>query len=484
MAADGGEHVKPEPSPLRRLVGWLHRPEDPSGLAVFRMLWGGLMAWEAYRYLAAGWVSTYYIKPDFTFKYMGFEWVEPLPGAGMYIVHYAMIFAGIAIAIGLYYRVAATLFFVAHTYTFLLEAANYLNHAYLISVLAFMLIFVPANRALSIDAWRNKDLARSQIPKWPRATLLAQLTVVYIYGGVAKLNSDWLVYHQPVRKWMDGSAEKAPYFKDFIASEFFTQFVCYGGVLFDLTIAPLLLWRRTRLIVLPGVIGFHLTNDYLFSIGVFPWLMIAATTLFFEPDWPRRLPKIGARIGAFVDAGGPWVAPALRLQWRTLNVLAVWFVVQILLPLRHLVYPGDVAWNEDGHYLSWRMKLRSKNGSVKMRVVDRESGRTWLVEPTEYLSKRQARKLTGKPDLIRQFAHYLVDIYREEEGIEVDVYAEAWCTLNYRAKQRFIDPEQELGHLPASLGPYDWVLPFVWSEPPHPGNEAGPQTPGQDRGGD
>ena len=81
MAADGGEHVKPEPSPLRRLVGWLHRPEDPCGLAVFRMLWGGLMAWEAYRYLAAGWVSAYYIKPDFTFKYMGFEWVEPLPGA-------------------------------------------------------------------------------------------------------------------------------------------------------------------------------------------------------------------------------------------------------------------------------------------------------------------------------------------------------------------------------------------------------------------
>ena len=30
-------------------------------------------------------------------------------------------------------------------------------------------------------------------------------------------------------------------------------------------------------------------NASLFQIGVFPWVMIFLTTIFFAPDWPRRM---------------------------------------------------------------------------------------------------------------------------------------------------------------------------------------------------
>lgn len=310
------------------------------------------------------------------------------------------------------------------------------------------------------------------IPRWGRAFLLAQLTIVYIHGGLAKLNIDWLGYQQPIRVWMKGSAKRVPpMFSELVASEPFTQFVTYGGLLFDLFIGPALLWRKTRPFAVIAAAGFHISNMHMFSIGVFPWFMLAATTLFFEPDWPTRVPGLGkywaralewfVRASARAPVSGPW-------RQRIVGLVVAWLVVQALVPFRHHFYPGDVAWNEDGHLCSWRMKLRSKKGSVKYRVVDKATGRSWIVDPASDLSKRQARKIRGKPELIRQYAHVLVKRYREEEGREVEVYAEAFASLNYRKAQRFIDPKVDLGQIPASYGPYRWVLPFEWTEPPHP----------------
>ncbi len=475
------EEKEPERAPVEsgsiaKLQAWMFSPENSAGLAVYRIFWGGLMAWEAYRYLRSGWVHKYYVAPNYLFSYIGFDWLAPLPGWGMTGVYVLMIVAGIAVSIGLLYRVFSTVFFVCHTYVFLLAASNYLNHAYLIALLAFIMIFLPANRTLSVDAALRRGRASSSISRWPRALLLTQLGIVYFYGGIAKINTDWLVYHQPIRKWMQGSSKKVPGFaSEFVASELFTQMVAYGGVMFDLLIAPALLWRRTRPFAVLVAAGFHVSNMQLFSIGVFPWLMLAATTLFLEPDWPRRLPFAGPHVARGLDwfsaRSQPWTASALRIRWTSL-ALGVWLAIQVLVPLRHVLYPGDVAWNEDGHYCAWRMKLRSKKGVVKFRVVDKADGRTWVVDPASDLSKRQARKIRGKPELIRQYANLLVQRYRDEEGIEVDVYVDAFASLNYRKRQRFIDPQYELGHEPPSLAPYRWVLPFEWTEPPHPGQSA------------
>ncbi|MBV1859727.1 MAG: HTTM domain-containing protein [Nannocystaceae bacterium] len=477
-------------------VASLFSPEPAAALAIFRMLWGGLMAWESWRYYIHGWTYRYYVEPTFLFKYPGFEWVEALPGPGITAVSIALVVAGVLISIGLLYRLASALFFVAHTYVFLLGAANYLNHAYLISLLAGLMILVPAHRTLSVDALLRPKIAASVVPAWPRALILVQLGIVYVYGALAKLNVDWIVYHQPIRRWMKGSARrvvKTPWIRqleslqhsifpdgvpvterlhDFVASEQFTVFVAYGGVLFDLLIAPALAWKKTRRLAVVAAVGFHVSNMHLFSIGVFPWLMLAATTLFLSPDWAFRLPKLGARVERVVtwmSSRGPGVRAMPKRAGMWAQLWVAYLLVQLLIPLRHHLYPGDVAWTEEGHVCSWRMKLRSKRGSVRFRVVDIVTHDTWTVDPATELTKRQARKIRGKPELIRQYANHLVDRYREDEGKTVNVYVDAMTALNYREPQPFIDPDFELGHEPASLGPYGWVLPMTWSLPPHPG---------------
>lgn len=482
-----------------RLVAWLFSSESSAALAIYRILWGGLMAWESWRYYTNGWLYRYYVEPTFLFKYPGFEWVEALSGPGIGVVSIAMIVAGVLVSVGLLYRLASAVFFVAHTYEFLLGAANYLNHGYLITLLAGLMILVPAHRTLSLDALIRPKLASSVVPVWPRALILIQLGIVYVYGAVAKFNLDWMLYHQPIRRWMKGSANrvaKTPWIRsvdslqhsvfpdavplterlhDFIASEGFTVFIAYGGVLFDLLIAPALAWKKTRRFAVIGAVGFHVSNMHLFSIGVFPWLMIAATTLFLDPDWAFHLPKLGARVERAVTwmsarGSGVRAIPRYARLWAWLWV--AYLVVQVLVPLRHHLYPGDVAWTEEGHVCSWRMKLRSKRGSVQFRVVDVVTQETWTVNPATELTKRQAKKIRGKPELIRQYANHLVERYRQDEGKIVNVYVDAMTALNYRKTQRFIDPEYELGHEPASLGPYRWILPMKWSEPPHPGAEA------------
>ena len=479
-----------------RLQAWLFSPEAATGLAVYRIFWGALMAWESWRYLTYGWVHKYYVEPTFLFKYLGFEWVQPLGATGMTAVSVAMIVAGVMISLGLAYRVASVVFFVAHTYEFLLGAANYLNHAYLISLLAGLMILVPAHRTLSLDAVLRPSVASRWVPVWPRALIRIQLGIVYVYGAIAKLNSDWLVYHQPVRRWMQNSADrvvKTPWLRsleharawlfeggvpltdrvhDLVASEGFTVFIAYGGVAFDLLIAPALVWKKTRPFAVLAAFAFHISNMHLFSIGVFPWLMLAATTLYLEPDWPMRVPKLGRHVAGLVawSAGrGGRESTAVRRPALWSSVWVAWLVVQVLLPLRHHLYPTDVAWTEEGHYCAWRMKLRSKKGTVRYRLVDTASGETWTVDPAEELTKRQARKIRGKPELIRQYAGHLVTRYREQEGRVVNVYVDAFTSLNYREPQRFIDPEHELGHEPGSWGTYPWVLPMEWTEPPHPG---------------
>lgn len=105
------------------------------------------------------------------------------------------------IATGFLYRVSVVLFFLAFTYSFLLDQALYLNHLYLVCLFSFLLIFMPANRALSIDSWLRPRIRSQTTPAWTMWLLRLQIGVVYFYGGVAKISPDWLRC-EPMRSWM------------------------------------------------------------------------------------------------------------------------------------------------------------------------------------------------------------------------------------------------------------------------------------------
>ena len=121
-------------------------------LIIFRIIFGALLLFGSVRFVAKGWIQTLYIDPEYFFGYYGFEWVKPLPGEWMYLPFALMIFAAFCILIGFKYKWAATTNFLCFTYVELLDKSNYLNHYYFVSLMTFLMIWVPANRQFSIDA--------------------------------------------------------------------------------------------------------------------------------------------------------------------------------------------------------------------------------------------------------------------------------------------------------------------------------------------
>ncbi len=373
----------------------LFAPVDAASLGVFRIAFGAIMLWEVFRYVEFGWIARYYIDPAYNFPYIGFSWVKPWPGNGMYW-HFAVLgLLSLMVSLGVWYRVTSILVFFSFTYIFLLEKAHYLNHFYFISLLSFILIFVPAHRAFALPIGRTKkrSASPSTVPTWALWLLRAQLSIVYFYGGLAKINGDWL-RGEPMRTWL-ADETNFPMIGRWFTDEWMVYAFSYGGLLFDLTIAPLVLWSRTRPYAFVAAIFFHLTNNELFQIGIFPWMALAATVLFFPLSLPRRVfggtkPRVIKRRRRIrQDADAVPVAIALRPGQRAIVALLVLFLaVQVLVPLRHYLYPGNVAWTEEGHRFSWRMKLRSKGGWVALFMTDPATGTTTQIDPNQYLTAR------------------------------------------------------------------------------------------------
>ena len=245
--------------------------------------------------------------------------------------------------------------------------------------------------------------------------------------------------------------------------------VSYGGLLFDLLVVPFLFWRRTRVPAYLAALAFHLTNWYLFNIGIFPWFMIAATLLYFPPDWPRTLVRrvwdplrdrtqgTHSRLAAVT---GRAMGRPNRIERGVVALLTLHLAVQLVFPLRHHLYPGDVAWNEEGHRFSWRMKLRSKSHDLTLFVTDPTTGMTWRVDPRMYLQRWQEGPVAGHPDMIIQLAHHAAGDFRRRGYPNVEVRARALTSLNSRRKQDLIDPTVDLATRHRSVWPADWILPL------------------------
>ena len=287
------------------------------------------------------------------------------------------------------------------------------------------------------------------MPAWVLYLLRLQVTVVYLYGGVAKLNADWLG-GWPLRDWLAGRGQYAllgPLFQQ----GWFAVGMAWGGMLYDLTIVPLLSWRRTRTCAVLWSLAFHSLNKLWFSIGVFPVLALTLTTLFFSPAWPRRWLRW--------ERSDPPLTPPPRVCPVLVGAILVCFALwQLLFPLRHYLYPGDVTWTEEGHKYSWRMKLRDKDGWVRFRIVDRRSGHGLEVNLSQWLSLDQQDEMSGRPRLILQGAHLIRD-FGPVPPDQVAVFVDSCVALNQRPCQPLVDPHVDLARVQYGIRPAPWILP-------------------------
>lgn len=143
-----------------------------------------------------------------------------------------------------------------------------------------MLCFLPANKYASLDVKFGLTKYASHIPNWFILIIQLQIGLVYFFAGIAKINSDWLLHAQPLKTWLK-SRDYLPHIGFLFDYKITPYLFCWFGMLFDLTIFFFLMNKKTRVFAYIAVVIFHLLTGYLFQIGVFPYVMIVATWIFF-----------------------------------------------------------------------------------------------------------------------------------------------------------------------------------------------------------
>jgi hypothetical protein len=454
---------------LKTLQQKLLEPRDAASLAVFRFLFGAILSLSAVRFLWNGWVERFYVRPTFFFKYWGFEWVEVLPEPWMTVAFVAMAVLAAFVAVGFLYRVSIVALFVVFTYVELIDVTNYLNHYYLVSLLAFLMCFLPLHRAYSVDARLRPDRLIPIVPAWMLYLMRFQIGVVYFYAGIAKLQPDWLLHAQPLGIWLAARTE-TPLIGALLTWPAMPYIMSWAGFLNDTLVVPFLLWRKTRPYAFATVAFFHFCTHLLFVIGVFPFLMVSGATLFFDADWPRRLVArvrgTTKNLGATAVAVGPREGAATG-RWSTFvaTLVAAYCILQVATPLRAYLYPGDVLWHEQGMRYSWRVMVREKNGSVRYRVRWRGAERDVQVPPSQYLTSHQEREMSGQPDMILQLARRIARDFEARGHEDVEVRVDALVSLNGRRAAPMIDPAVDLAHEPDTVAVMPWIAPSPPGDP-------------------
>ena len=486
--AAGAAPAPGAPALLDRLAAAAGRPVPADSAVAFRVLFGLVATYGALRFLARGWVDTLYLAPANHLTYPGFDWVRPLPAPWMHAHLVLLAVCGLCIAAGYRYRLATGAFLLGFAYVELIDAALYLNHYWYVTLAAAALAVLPLHRHCSLDAGAGRVAASSTVPALVLWVLRGQIAVVYLFAGIAKLNGDWLFEALPLRLWLADSAHLA-LIGPLLAMPWVAYVAGWAGALFDCTIVAWLSWRRSRPLAYAAVIGFHVTTGLLFRIGIFPIVMIAATLVFFPPDWPSRLlRRAGTRSPAtagrrecdtrpappaatdtpaaprhmedVVSKSRTWADAGNSQRWRwALIALALVAVIQVALPLRHLAYPGNVRWTEEGYLLAWRVMITEKAGHVDFRVRD-AAGAEWQVGPELVLTDWQATQATIRPDLLVATAHLIANHYGSAGRGAVEVRADAFVSFNGRPHQRLVDPTVDLAAQPRNLAPKDYLLPL------------------------
>ena len=442
-------------------MSYLNKTTEAAPLAVFRILFGLLMVWSMVRFWYHGWIEKLYILPTFHFKYLGFGWVT-IPGDWTYALFVICALSALCVALGLQYRLAIITFFLSFTYIELLDKTTYLNHYYFISVLSFVLIWLPMHCYFSLDAQQSKKISARYVPQWTVDVLKVLIAIVYIYAGLAKINSDWLLRAMPLSIWLPTKFD-VPFLGSLMHEPWMHYLFSWGGMLYDLGIVFLLLFKRTRLWGFALVVLFHLMTRVLFPIGMFPYVMIISSLIFFEPSFHRTiLEKFRA---LFLSNNRPEENNTLYsfttpLEKMARPMITILIILQIIIPWRYLIYPGNIFWTEEGYRFSWRVMLMEKTGYAQFKIVDGKSEKSFYVQNENFLTAFQQKQMSTQPDFILEYAHYLGDHFSSQGHQNVEVYVDSYAAINGRPSQRFVDPAVNLMTVHRGIAHKDFILPL------------------------
>jgi hypothetical protein len=430
---------------------FLFKQIDNTGLVLFRAVFGLLIATEAFGAIATGWVRRTLVEPPFTFNFIGFDFLQYLQGDLMYYYFAIMGIFGVFVMLGYKYRFSMVAYAIMWTCVYLMQKSSYNNHYYLMMLLCWIMAILPANRWFSLDAKINPGTKSPSMPRWVLLILILQVWIVYTFASVAKFYPDWLNASMPAL--LMNSKSDYWLIGELLQKTWVHWSIAYTGILFDLLIVPLMLWKRTRLLGFVISVFFHLFNSIVFQIGIFPYMSIAFALFFFSPETLQRrfLPK------KKLYTKGEVIIP--NHKNIIIGIFSVYFIFQIGLPLRHWFFKDDVLWTEEGHRLSWRMMLRSKSGSLTVFVADKPNGEKKIYNYIGIIGNKQQGSVTTKPDIMWQLAQKIKQV-EAKKGRDVSVYVESMVRVNGGVFHPFINPEIDLAA--EEWHPFkhsEWILP-------------------------
>ena len=427
----------------------LFKAIDNSPLIVFRILFGFLIACESFGAILTGWVKRVLTDPQFTFSFIGFEWLQPLPGFGMYFYFVLMGFFGLAIMLGYRYRIAITSYTILWAGVYFMQKSSYNNHYYLLLLISFLLIFLPANRYASLDVKQNRVSEEKTMPYWISLLFIIQVGIVYVFASLAKFYPDWL--DGTFTKNLLSGTTSRPFFLELFSQKWFYLFIAYAGILFDLLIVPFLLFKKTRTLALIASVIFHIFNSITLQIGIFPFFALTFALFFYEPETIRRLflrkkPKLEDE-NLSQNLYGKRIVYFLMIPY---------LIIQIALPLRHHFIEGDVLWTEEGHRLSWRMMLRERNGYITIQIKDLKTGNVSIYDYRKNLTDKQAQNLATKPDFIWQYCQRIKEEYK---GKPIAIYIDCKNSINKKEYKSLIDPNYDMAKAEWNYFAHnEWIL--------------------------
>lgn len=421
---------------------WLSETIDNSGLVLFRVLLGVLIMAESFGAIVLGWVEAVFVQSKFTFNFIGFNFLQVLHGEKMYSYFFIMGIFGLLITLGLFYKFAMTAFTIMWSAVYLIQKESYNNHYYFLILICVIMIFLPANGKLSMDAKLFSKVKQTKVPRWMPYLLLFQVAILYFYAAIAKLYPDWL--DGTFSRILLNGITQRQFLLDIFNQKWFLLTYAYTGILFDLLIVPALIWKKTRKLAILASFGFHLFNAYSLKIGIFPFLALSFIVLLYD-TFPFKFLNSNKEIYAVKNINTKFFA----------LFFIPFFIVQIVLPLRHHFIKGDVLFTEEGHRLAWRMMLRERKGVINIIIKDKKTGLFHYHNYASELTQKQIKLLSHSPDIIWQYCQRI----KNESKKPISIFVECSVSINRRPYLKLIDEKVDMAAVEFDyFGHNDWVL--------------------------
>ncbi|XP_070545300.1 vitamin K-dependent gamma-carboxylase-like isoform X2 [Ptychodera flava] len=466
------------------IVKLLNEPRDPSSLGVSRVMFGALMMIDTL-YERGFTVADYRWGDTEECRFPLFDFLQPLPVDWMYVAYLVMFLGGFGMLLGLFYRVSAAMFIVVYWYIFLLDKTAWNNHSYMFGLVALQMLVCDGHHYWSVDGLRRPEIRNSHVPLWNYALLRTQIFFVYFIAGLKKLDMDWVTGYS-----MDSLASNWVFkpFRYILTREQVSLYIVHiGGLTYDLSVGYLLFFDKTRYLGFALSFMFHGMNFFMFSIGMFPWTMMATLFIFCYADWPKELfCKLPDRIKSVLPSTNPpqssthcvydtadketetdkytkkWKKhkePKIRHYIMTAGVM-IYIAVQIFLPYSHFLTKGFNNWTNGLYGYSWDMMVHTWNTQhIKVTYVDGETGEMGFLNPGVWTT---SRRWAQHGDMLKQYSSCLSAHLQSYNISDPQLYFDVWMSINHRFQQRVWDPRIDIVKADWSpFKPVPYLLPLL-----------------------